>query len=166
VLVWLPWAIPGLVLGVSLLSLMLNIPGISWLYGTIVPLVLALIIKELPIGVQLLRGALGQVSGQLEEAARMSGAGFASIFRRVTLPLIAPMLVSVFLLIFAGTIRDISTVVLIATPGLRTLSLLMFDFAAAGRFESASVVGILIALISLVITMIAYRIGNRLGFGN
>ncbi len=166
VLVWLPWAIPGLVLGVSLLSLMLNIPGISWLYGTIVPLVLALVIKELPIGVQLLRGALGQVSGQLEEAARMSGAGFASIFRRVTLPLIMPMLVSVFLLIFAGTIRDISTVVLIATPGLRTLSLLMFDFAAAGRFESASVVGILIALISLVITMIAYRIGNRLGFGN
>ena len=166
VLVWLPWAIPGLVLGVSLLSLMLNLPGISWLYGTIVPLVLALIIKELPIGVQLLRTALGQVSGQLEEAARMSGAGFAAIFRRVTLPLIAPMLVSVFLLIFAGTIRDISTVVLIATPGLRTLSLLMFDFAAAGRFESASVVGILIALISLAITMIAYRIGNRLGFGS
>ncbi len=166
VIIWLPWAIPGLVLGVTLLSLMLNIPGISWLYGTVIPLVLALLIKELPIGVQLLRNSLGQVSGQLEEAARISGAGFTATFRRVTLPLIAPMLVSVFLLIFAGTIRDISTVVLIATPGLRTLSLLMFDFAVGGRFESASVVGILIAVLSLVITVIAFRIGNRVGIGN
>jgi iron(III) transport system permease protein len=166
VVVWLPWAIPGLVLGVTLLSLMLNVPGISWLYGTVIPLVLALIVKELPIGVQLLRNSLGQVSGELEEAARVAGAGFVAIFRRVTLPLVVPMLISVFLLIFAGTIRDISTVVLIAAPGLRTLSLLMFDFAIAGRFESASVVGVLIAVISLLITILAFRIGNRVGVGN
>jgi len=165
VVIWLPWAIPGLVLGVTLLSLMLNVPGLSWLYGTVVPLILALIIKELPMGVQLLRNSLGQVSSELEEAARVSGAGFWAIFRRVTLPLMTPMLMSVFLLIFAGTIRDISTVVLIAAPGLRTLSLLMFDFAVAGHFESASVVGVLIAVISLLITIIAFRIGNRVGIG-
>lgn len=163
ILVWLPWAIPGLVLGVTLLSLMLNVPVISSLYGTIVPLILALIIKELPIGIQLLRTALEQVSSQLEEAGSMSGAGFLTVFRRVTLPLIAPMLVSVFLLVFAGTIRDISTIVLIATPGMRTLSLLMFDFAASGRFESATVIGILIALLSLLMTALAFRVGNKLG---
>jgi iron(III) transport system permease protein len=163
VLVWLPWAIPGLVLGVTMLSLLLNTPLIAGLYGTIVPLILALIIKELPIGVQLLRTSLGQVSGQLEEAATMAGAGFLYTFRRVTLPLIAPMLVSVFLLVFAGTIRDISTIVLIATPGMRTLSLLMFDFAAAGRFESAAVLGIIIAAISLVMTALAFKLGDRFG---
>ncbi|HEY4134676.1 MAG TPA: iron ABC transporter permease [Alphaproteobacteria bacterium] len=163
ILVWLPWAIPGLVLGVTLLSLLLNVPLISGLYGTIVPLIMALIIKELPIGVQLLRTSLSQISGQLEEAASMSGAGFAYIFRRVTLPLIAPMLVSVFLLVFAGTIRDISTIVLIATPGMRTLSLLMFDFAASGRFESAAVIGIIIAVISLAMTAFAFRMGERFG---
>ncbi|HVU12957.1 MAG TPA: ABC transporter permease subunit, partial [Phototrophicaceae bacterium] len=47
-LVWLPWAIPGMILGVTLLGLVLETPGLSLLYGTIVPLLLALIVKELP----------------------------------------------------------------------------------------------------------------------
>jgi iron(III) transport system permease protein len=163
VLVWLPWAIPGMVLGVTLLSLMINVPFANVIYGTIVPVMLALIIKEMPIGVQMLKTSLGQLSPQLEEAAVMAGGTFNMIFRRITLPLIAPMLVSVFLLTFAGTIRDISTIVLLASPGTRTISLLMFDYATAGRFESAAVIGVIIAIISLVITTIAFRIGVRMG---
>ncbi len=99
----------------------------------------------------------------MEEAAVMAGAGFLTTFFRITLPLIAPMLVSVFLLVFMATLRDISTIVLLASPGTRTLSLLMFEFATAGRFESAAVIGVLIALISLAFTSIAFRIGGKLG---
>jgi iron(III) transport system permease protein len=162
-LVWLPWAIPGLVLGVTLLSLMLNIPLVNVLYGTLVPLVIAMIIKDMPLGVQMLRTSLHQVSSELEEAAVVAGARFLTTFFRVTLPLIMPMLVSVFLLVFMATLRDISTIVLLASAGTRTLSLLMFEYATAGRFESAAVIGVLIALISLTITSIAFRVGGRLG---
>lgn len=163
IMVWLPWAIPGLVLGVTLLSLILETPGLSLLYGTIVPLILALIIKEIPIGVQLLRTAIGQVSAQLEEAAVMAGAGFGMIFRRITLPLVAPMLVSVFLLIFASTLRDIGTVVLVATPGTQTMSLLMFEFAVSGQMESASVLGVIVALVCVSVTLISLKIGRGVG---
>lgn len=163
VMVWLPWAIPGLILGVTLLGLILQTPGLSVLYGTIVPLLLALIIKELPIGVQLLRGSIAQVSGQLEEAAVMCGAGFGMIFRRVTLPLVAPMLACVFLLVFASVLRDVSTVVLIATPGTRTMALLMFDFTLSGQLESAAVVGVIIAVVCIVVTAASFKIGNRIG---
>jgi iron(III) transport system permease protein len=162
-MVWLPWAIPGMILGVTLLGIVLETPGLSGLYGTVVPLLLALIIKEIPIGVQLLRGAIAQVSGQLEEAAIMCGAGFAMIFRRITLPLIAPMLASVFLLIFASTLRDVSTVVLIATPGTRTMALLMFDFTVSGQLESATVVGVIIALICIVVTGASFRARSAVG---
>lgn len=166
IVIWLPLGIPGVVLGVTLLSLMLDVPGMAGLYGTIVPLVIALVINAMPIGIQLLRGALAQISAELEEAAAMSGGTFMFIFRRVTLPLMAPALVSVFLLTFAGTIRDISTILLIAAPGTRTMSLLMFDFASIGRLESAAVVGVLIALICLIMTTLAARIGGRLGIRN
>lgn len=162
-LVWLPWAIPGIVLGLSLLSLILGTPGLSRLYGTIVPLILALIIQQLPIGVQLLRSAIAQVSGQLEEAAVMSGASFAMIFRRITLPLIAPMLISVFLLVFAATLKDVSTLVLIAAPGIRTMSLLMFDFTVSGQLEAASVIGVVIAVLCLCVTAISFRFGREIG---
>jgi iron(III) transport system permease protein len=165
-LIWLPWGIPGLVLGVTFLSLMLNLPLLSSLYGTIVPLVLALIIKELPIGVQLLRNALAQVSAELEEAAIMSGAGFGVMFRHITLPLMTPMVVSVFLLLFAGAVRDIGTIVLLAGPETRSLSLLMFDFAASQHLEAAAVIGVLIALLCLVTTAVAFRVGGRAGLGN
>jgi iron(III) transport system permease protein len=163
IMIWLPWAIPGLVLGVTLLSLILETPGLSLLYGTIIPLILALIIKEIPIGVQLLRTSIGQVSAQLEEAAVMAGAGFGMIFRRITLPLVAPMLVSVFLLIFAGTLRDIGTVVLVATPGTQTMSLLMFEFAVSGQMESAAVLGVIVAVVCVTVTLISLRIGRGVG---
>jgi ABC-type Fe3+ transport system permease subunit len=94
----------------------------------------------------------------------MSGAGFAIMFRRITLPLVMPMIVSVFLLVFAGAARDIGTIVLLAAPGTRTLSLLMFDFAASQHLESAAVVGVLIALLCLVTTAVAFRVGRRGGF--
>jgi iron(III) transport system permease protein len=128
-----------------------------------VPLVVAMLIKDMPIGVQMLRTSLQQVSPELEEAAVVAGSGFVTTFSRVTLPLIMPMLVSVFLLVFMAMLRDISTIVLLASAGTRTLSLLMFEYATAGRFESAAVIGVLIALISLVITSIAFRIGGRIG---
>ena len=99
----------------------------------------------------------------LEESAAMSGAGFATTFRRIVLPLVAPMLVAVFLLMFMATVRDISTIVLISGSSTRTLSLLMYEFANSGRFESSAVIGILIALISLVIIGIAFRVGLKLG---
>jgi ABC-type Fe3+ transport system permease subunit len=93
----------------------------------------------------------------------MCGAGFLLIFRRVTLPLIAPAVASVFLLVFASTLRDVSTVVLIATPGTRTMSLLMFDFTLSGQLESAAVVGVIIALLCLVVTAGSFRIGDKVG---
>jgi len=158
-LIWLPWAIPGVVLGLTLSTILLEAPVLSALYGTSVPLVLALIVKSMPIGVQMLRTSIGQVSQDIEEAAAMSGAGFPLIFRRITLPLIAPMCVAIFLLVFMATLTDISTVVLLASPGSRTLSLLMFQFSTSSRPESAAVVGIIIATLSLFITSIAFRIG-------
>ncbi len=164
-LIWLPWAIPGLVLGLTLLSLILTVPMFHIFSGSMIPLIFALVLKELPVGVQLIRASLNQVSGQLEEAAEVSGAGFMRIFVRVTLPLIAPSLVAVFLLTFAATIRDISTIVLIAAPGMRTLSLVMFDYAASGRFEAGAVLGVIVAAISLVMTVIAFRFGMKVGIG-
>ena len=70
----------ALVLGLTLLSLLLNLPLISGLYGTMVPLVIALVVKELPLAVQLLRTSVSQVSTELEEAADVSGADFPDFF--------------------------------------------------------------------------------------
>ena len=148
----------------TLLSLILNLPLLNGLYGTIVPLILALIIKELPIGVQLMRNALAQVWLNSKRRRSWRAAPSPVIFRRITLPLVMPMMVSVFLLVFAGAARDIGTIVLLAAPGTRTLSLLMFDFAGSQHLEAAAVVGVLIAALCLITTALAFSIGRRTSF--
>ena len=53
-----------MVLGVTLLSILLNLPILSRLYGTVAPLVFAMVIRDLPMGVQMLRAAISQVRWQ------------------------------------------------------------------------------------------------------
>ena len=162
VIVWLPWAVPGLILGLSLLGVFLS-PGLNIFYGTLVPLIVGLLLKEMPIGVQMLRTSIDQTATELEEAGLMAGASRATVFRRILLPIIAPGLVSVFLITFISVVKDISILVLLATPGTKTLSLLMFDFASAGNLESASVVGLVTAVLSIAIAIVARRLGRIRG---
>lgn len=156
-LIWLPWAVPGIVLGVVLLDLSLNTPLLSAFHGTIVPVVLALFIKELPIGVQLMRVAVGQIPVSLEQAGHISGAGRFNVLARITFPLLLPAFLAVFLLVFGAAIRDISTIVLVAPPGMQTMSLLMFRYAGVSDLEAASVVGTIVAVISLLLAIAARR---------
>jgi hypothetical protein len=50
-----------------------------------------------------------------------------------------------------------------ASRGAGTLSLLMFEFATASRFESAAVIGVLMALISLLTTSLVFKMGAKFG---
>lgn len=165
-LVWLPWALPGLVLSNVLLVMFLNVPFLVGLYGSVIPMGIALIIKEMPIAVQIIRVALAQLGPELTEAGFISGASHATVLRRIVLPLVRPSLIAAFLLIFAGAVRDISSIVLLAPPGTRTLSLLMFDFAASGELEAASVVGMIVAIICLSVTALAFAATRKSGLEN
>jgi iron(III) transport system permease protein len=152
-----------LLLSFAFLSIVLSTPLVSELHGTVVPLVVVLVVALMPLGVHLIASSLMQLSPELEEAATMSGASTWATVRRVTFPLVAPMLASVFVLVFMATMRDIAATVLLATPGTRTLPLLMFEYATAGRQEAAAVVGVLTSAIALGITAVALRLGLRLG---
>lgn len=163
VLVWLPWAVPGILLGVALLWVMFTVPGLRMLYGTLGALVLALVIQGLPLGVQMCRSAISRVGIELEQAARVCGAKWSIGYLTITIPLIAPMLVSVFVLTFAVVLRDISTSVLLASASSRPLSLLMLEYAVAGYPEASSVIGVLLSCVTIVAALVARRVGVKLG---
>ena len=112
--VWIPWAIPGILIGLSLLWLFLNVPLLHFFYGTIFILIFALILKDMPIGTQMIKAAFSQVSLELEQASRVVGAGPFTTFRRITVPLVAPMIVCIFVLVFMSSVRDISTSILLS----------------------------------------------------
>ena len=162
ILAWLPWAVPGILLGVALLWLLLSLPGMSLLYGTFAPLILVLVIKEMPIGTHMMKVALGQISKELEEASLVCGASGFTTFRRISLPLITPTLISIFAIVLIAALRDISTTILLVTAKTRPLSVLMLEYSRGGQLEVASIIGVLITMMAIVTAMMARRVGLRL----
>jgi iron(III) transport system permease protein len=159
--IWLPWAIPGVLLGTAFLNLFLNAPGLRLAYGTSVALVAVLMIQCLPFATHLLEASISQISRELEEASLMSGAASLETACRITTPLIAPMVASVFIISFMTALKDISATVLVATPGTQTLPLLLFGYATSGRLEDASVVGVITVLVATLMALLATRVGDR-----
>jgi iron(III) transport system permease protein len=124
---------------------------------------IAMVIKSMPFGTQLIKSVLLQLGNDLEEASAVCGATWWSTYRRVVLPLIFPALVTVALVGFISAARDISTVVLLGSGRSRTLSLLMLDFAAGAEFEKATVVAVMVVLLVVAAALLARIFGGNVG---
>jgi iron(III) transport system permease protein len=162
---WLPWAIPGILMGLALLWTVFDTPLLLPLYGTVWVLVLALVIKSMPLGVQLTKSVMLQLGDELEEASRIAGSGWFETYRRVVLPLLAPTLITVAVVAFMSAARDISTIVLLGSSQSRTMALLALDFAYGGQFEKATVVSVLTVVMVVVAALLARALGGRVGIG-
>lgn len=159
---WLPWSIPGILLGVALLWTFLQTKIFIPIYGTIYLLMIAMVIKSMPFGAQLIKSVLLQLGDDLEEASRICGGGWLYTYRRIIFPLLLPALITVALVGFISAARDISTVVLLGTGKSRTLSLLMLDFAAGAEFEKATVVAVIIVALVAAAALITRALGGQI----
>jgi iron(III) transport system permease protein len=162
VLSWLPWALPGVLISLALLWTVLGSGDLlKLLYGTIFSLVLAMIIKELPLGTQMIKAAVQQIGPELEEASNAAGAGWFDYFRRILLPLLRPTMMSVAIIVFISAVRDIPTVIFLSTHESRTLSLLMLDYIADADQEKAAVLGVFIILLIFALLLVGKLLGFR-----
>ncbi|MBI4489325.1 MAG: iron ABC transporter permease [Deltaproteobacteria bacterium] len=160
---WLPWSIPGILLGMALLWTFLQTKIFIPIYGTIYLLIIAMVIKSMPFGSQLIKSVLLQLGNDLEEASTICGGSWLTTYRRVIFPLLLPALITVGLVGFISAARDISTVVLLGTGRSRTLSLLMLDFAAGAEFEKATVVAVMIVALVVAAALVARALGGQIG---
>jgi iron(III) transport system permease protein len=158
-LAWLPWSIPGILLGVSVLWLILASPLLSFLYGSLTSLILIMIVAQMPIGVHMMKTSIRQIAVELEHSSRICGAGPVRTFYSIVLPLIRPMLVSIFVLVFISALRDISTIIFLASARSQTLSLLMMQFATSSNLEASAVVGVITTAIVVVVALVTRRFG-------
>ena len=158
-LVWLPWCIPGILFSLSMLWLILASPLLSFLYGGLISLILVMIVAQMPIGVQMMKVSIRQIAVELEQSSRVCGAGQMRTFFLIVLPLIRPMLVSIFVIVFISALRDISTIIFLAGAKSQTLSLLMMQFATSSNLEAGAVIGVITTGIVVVVALLARRFG-------
>jgi iron(III) transport system permease protein len=160
---WLPSTLPGIILGLGLLSVFLGTPFLRPLYGSMFLLIVATVISSMTLGVQVIKGALTQLAVELEEAAKVAGGSAWNSFRDVVLPIISPSLLLVGTLSFIAAARNVSTVALIAASRTRPLSLLQLDFLVESRYESAAVIGIIVVALTTGVALISRLLGLRTG---
>ncbi|HYB40569.1 MAG TPA: iron ABC transporter permease, partial [Candidatus Methylomirabilis sp.] len=68
---WLPFTVPGIILGLALLWLFLGVRILRPLYGTTALLIVCGVISGMPLGVQIIKSGLMQLGSELEEASRI-----------------------------------------------------------------------------------------------
>jgi iron(III) transport system permease protein len=158
---WLPFTVPGIILGLALLWLFLGVDILKPLYGTTALLVVAGVIAGMPLGVQIIKSGLLQLGAELEEASRVAGATWWATYRRIVLRLMAPTLTAVGMITFVGAARNIGHYALLTTSANRPLSILQLDYIAQRKFEEAVVVACIIMFISLGGALVARLLGLR-----
>ncbi|HEY8082665.1 MAG TPA: iron ABC transporter permease [Solirubrobacterales bacterium] len=155
---YLPFALPGIVVALSLIVLALDyFPA---LYGTTLLLVLAYAILSLPLAVVATRAALAQAPPIDEEIARSLGCGPIQATIRVTLPRIAPGLGTAAALVFLATVTELTATLLLAPIGTQTLATQFWANAASLSYGAAAPYAALMVAISALPT---YLLTRRLG---
>jgi iron(III) transport system permease protein len=162
-ILWVPSVIPGALAGLGMLWMFLGTPIFSPLYGTIMLLVLASMVGGATLATQTLKATFLQLGRELEEGARMSGAGWLTTYLRIVLPLVGPTLVVVATLKFLFAANATSSIILLATSDTRPLSLLTLDFVREGLRESAAVTTVIITALTTGVALLARACGLRVG---
>jgi iron(III) transport system permease protein len=161
-LCWLPHILPGILLGLGILWLFLATPLRFLFYGTVWGIALALMVSDSPVTTQAFRAGYLQLGADLEEAARVTGASWWYTYRKILLPLLAPIAGAVGLMNFGGALTSISTPVLLYSHQSRPLAILLLEYSVTGELERGAALGLLITVMICAMMLIGRRLGLQL----
>ena len=161
-LAFMPLVVPGLVLGVAILSIYLRTPWLP-VYGTLWILFIAYLTRYMPYGMRYSSTSMFQIGRELEESAMMSGAGWFQVFRRIVLPLLVPGFVAGWIYIVVVSVRELGSSVLLYSPGREVLSIAIWEMWRNGQFPELCALGVLMVGGLVVLVGIAYRLGAKIG---
>ncbi|HEX6792655.1 MAG TPA: iron ABC transporter permease [Casimicrobiaceae bacterium] len=156
-----PVAIPGIVLAVGLFLAYTHPPVV--LFGTLAIIFLAHVTKEIPVGYQQVSAALRSVHTELEEAARIFGASRLGVLKDITGPLIRNGVIATWILIFIGSIRELSATILLFTARTKTVSVAMFDLRESNDWGPIAVLSLTMLLITFALIVLVNVFTNRKG---
>ena len=157
----LPLVYPGLVLGLAVMVCYLTLP--VGIYGTIWIMLIAYVTRFMPYGMRYNTASLLQVHRELEESAATSGASLAAIFGRIVLPLLKPGLIAGWLYIVIVSIRELSSAILLYSPGTEVVSVTIWELWQNGQAVELSALGVMMILVLLVVVALAQFFGRRFG---
>jgi iron(III) transport system permease protein len=146
-LTFLSFSFPGMIIGVGFMWFLVKTP----LYATLGGLLVAYVGTYLPYGVRPLRSAFTQIDEELEESARVFGASFLRSLRDIVVPLLAPAVISAWVLTAAMFIRELSVSVVLSRPGTEVLTVEIMKLADDGLWGQVAALGLIMVALSTIL---------------
>jgi len=153
----IPLIVPGIIMGVSLLSFY-NFFRISTSLFTVV---LGHVALALPYASLVIAARLQGFDRQLEEAAASLGAPYHRVFRRITLPLLAPGIIAAALFAWTISFDEFVITFFIAGGAGQTLPLKIWSLLKFGLSPTINAISAIILLVSLLLVTCALVLTRR-----
>ncbi|WP_018698601.1 ABC transporter permease [Amorphus coralli] len=154
------FAVPGLVVSIAfILAFIRPVPGLGVsLYGTLWIILMAYLAAFLAIGLNPVSAAYGQIDGALDDAARVSGAGFGRRLGAIFAPLVAPAAASGAILVFLTAYNEVTVSALLWSAGNETIGTVIFNYEDGGYTTLAAAM----AAVTVVATILIMTAMNAL----
>jgi iron(III) transport system permease protein len=156
-----PRAVPGIILGVGFFwTYLMFTPGAlvrNNLWGEAI----ALCVRNLTLAYVVVYPSLARINAEFDRAARVSGAGWWTIARRILLPILRPALLAAFVLMFITLLSDYDPVVFLQKPGTEVLGVTMLQYWARGVVGPVAALAVVQALIVGVVLLLGARVLRR-----
>lgn len=143
-LVMIAYGFPSIAYAVGILMGYVNL-----FYGTLTLILVAYAGKLLPIAFVLVRNGIQQLSIDLEEAARISGAGWLRSIKDVTFPLVRGSVGIAWVLVFSLSLRELSMSAILAQSDTQVMPTVVLQFIEDGAVELAAALAVIIVGVSL-----------------
>lgn len=167
VFIMLPWALPGTVVGINLITAFSTPSAYSFgqvLVGTFWILPLAYFVRHLPLVFRSTSATLMQMDPSIEEAARNLGASWWYSFRRIVFPLSLSGILAGTLLAFVTGIGEFVSSILLFTSRTAPISVEIFQRMYAFEFGTACAYGVLQIFLIIIVLFISKKLtGDKAG---
>lgn len=149
------FVLPGPVVALGIISFMLAL--LPWLYGGFIALLLALVIRYLPLAVQSQDATLQQLTPSIELAGRNLGAGPLENLWLVILPMIRNGMASAWVLVFIDTLKELPATLILRPTGFDTLPVRIWIEASEEMLELAAPAALMLVVGTLPIIWIMMK---------
>nr|WP_319384040.1 iron ABC transporter permease [uncultured Roseibium sp.] len=161
------FAVPGLVMSIAfILAFIRPVPVLNVsLYGTLWIILIAYVSVFLAVGLKPVLAAFLQMDGTLEDAARVSGAGFFTRMRRIFTPLAAPSAASGAILVFLTAYNEVTVSALLWSTGNETIGTTIFNYEDGGYTTLAAAMSVVVVAATLLIMLAMNALSDRVPAG-
>jgi len=161
-LMLLPMAIPGLVLGLAYL-IFINTPGnpAGWLYGGMAILVISTVTHLYSVPHLTCLTALKGLDREIESVGLSLNTSVTRMLTQVTLPVCLAALLDVWLYIFLCAMTTLSAVIFLYSSDTKLASIAVIHIDETGRVASAAAMAMLLVYVCLAVRLAHHLIAQK-----